>query len=187
MRRASPILCAALALIGAGPPNTVSDPSQRVAMALFEGTDAHLKYRVQTRRLRRAVEVLTRLGARPADAEEADVLPSWRAASGFSQTDPLFRGRILGPAYRSGLVAPRLPVATEQLFLAGQLASLSVAPSRGAKLGLTVTNGAGVEICNIDVKAPTATCSWKPVYADRVKISIQNFGSTAAKYYLVVN
>jgi len=187
MRSASLIVCAALALIGAGPPDPVVDPSQRVAIALFDGANAHLNHRVKTRRLRRAVEVLTRLGARPADAEELDVLPSWRAEAGFSQTDPLFRGRILGPAYRSGLVAPGLPVATEQLFLAGQLASLSVVPSRGAKLGLTVTNGAGAAICNIDVKEPTATCSWTPVYADRVKISIQNHGPTAAKYYLVVN
>jgi hypothetical protein len=187
MRYANLALCAALTLIGAGPPGKVVDPSERVAIALFEGSNASLKRRVDTKKLRRAVEVLMRLGARPADAQQADVLTVWRAESGISPTDPVYRGRILGPAYRSGSVVPGIPVDTEQLFLAGQLASLSVVPSRGAKLGLTVTNGSGTAICNVAVRAPTATCHWTPVYADRVKISIQNLGPTAAKYFLVVN
>jgi hypothetical protein len=187
MRNVSLIVCAAFTLIGAGPPDKVVDPSERVAIALFEGSIARLKRRVDTKRLQHAVAELARLGARPADAQELDLLPAWRTESGISPTDPVYRGRILGPAYRSGLVVPGIPVATEQLFLAGQLASLSVVPSRGAKLGLTVINGAGTAICKLAVREPTSTCRWTPVYADRVKISIQNLGPTAAKYFLVVN
>jgi hypothetical protein len=187
MRKPTLVFCLAFTLMGAGRLDKVVDPSERVAIALFEGSHARLKRRVDSKRLRHAVAELARLGARPADAQEADVLPAWRAESGSTPAGPVYRGRILGPAYRSGLVAPGMPVATEQLFLAGQLASLSVVPSQGAKLGLTVTNGAGIAICNVAVREPTATCRWTPVYADRVKISIQNLGPAKVKYFLVVN
>jgi hypothetical protein len=187
MRRPSLIVWAALMLIGAGQRDKNVDPSERVAIALVEGSNARLKRTIDKKQLRHAVEVLARLGARPADESETDIVAAWRAESGVTPADTVYRGRILGPAYRSGLVAPKMPVDTEQLFLAGQLASLSIAPSKGARLKLTVTNGAGDSICSVAVRAPTAACRWTPIYAERVKISIQNLGTTPANYFLVVN
>jgi hypothetical protein len=154
MRGSALIVCAALMLTGAGSPDRVIDPSEQVAIALSEGSNARLKRHIDKTKLLHAIEVLVRLGARPADDNETDIVAVWRAESGAPPADSVYRGRILGPAYRSGLVAPKMPVDTEQLFLAGQLASLSVAPSKGARLKLTVTNGAGDSICSVAVREP---------------------------------
>jgi hypothetical protein len=187
MRKYLLVLCASVLLISAAPEKLPQDPSEQVALALFEGSNAILSRKVDRKTLRHAAQSLAFLGARPADGQETDLAVEWRTLSAVRGTEPVYRGRILGPAYRSGMVAPGAAINSEQLFLAGQLASLSVAPAKGAKLGLTVSNSQGAAICSAAVQEPTATCRWTPAYSERVKISINNFGTTTAKYFLVVN
>jgi hypothetical protein len=164
------------------------EPSEQVAVALSEGSVTAASSRPNRKKLRAAAQLLARLGARPADGDQADLGVAWEAKAGpASKADPIYRGRILGPAYRSGLVKPGMPAETDQLFLGGQPARLSVAPSKGARLTLALVNGKGEAICTSAVQQPASTCRWVPAYAERVHIRIDNIGVAPASYFLVVN
>ncbi len=186
----------AAAVLGAAGALAASDsqplePSERAAKALYEGDQAFSANKPDRRKLVVALSKLNAIGGHPADATEANVAEVWRTRMNRADLArlavPAYRGRILGPAYRSGFVAPGVPISTTQLFLAGQVASLSVAPSKDAKLGLTVINAKGAEICTSKILAPASSCRWIPTFSERVQIRIENVGAAPAKYFLAVN
>ena len=95
-------------------------------------------------------------------------------------------GRALGPAYRQGVLAPRATLATEQIFLAGKKAMVSVVPEAGRTLAMSVT-APGEAICAQDVASPRGVCSWLPVFTRRVEIRLVNSGDRPSHYYLISN
>ena len=182
------LLSAAMLLSGAANrtaplPVAPDDATERVAAALAQGDGG------KTPALRqRAANALAALGARPADASVIDVVKLWsRTDHRGSSARRVYRGRILGPIYRQGSVSPHQAAITEQLFLGGQPASLSVSPTRGGQLDLVVREMGGQAVCNAVVRQPAATCRWSPTYSARYQIEIRNSGASPSRYFLAMD
>ena len=171
----------ALALMAVATPEPVDD----AALAIAGGMTAEEKGDAAA--MLEAARALDALGAR-AGPEEEDLAVRWRALArerGLADEQPL-RGRALGPAYKKGVLAPGAALATEQVFLAGQGAEVALVPGAGGALSMKVT-ARGKPICERAAEPPRATCSWLPIFTERVGISVENRGSRPAAYYLVSN
>ncbi len=156
--------------------------TERIAMALEEGDRAK-----NSKAMAKAAQTLITLGARPAEETAPDLGQIWaKQAHGGTDTF-VYRGRILGPAYRNGSIIAGSAAATQQLFLAGNVAHVSVSPSAGARLNLAVTDSKGKAICQIVVGSPVGSCKWIPAFSERFEVTIGNPGPKSARYYLVVN
>lgn len=166
----------------AGTPAVPHTPAEQVAAALDAGSiSGPAKGRLA------AARTLAALGARPAVAGEPDLAASWSAPLQGSAAEPVYRGRMLGPAYRKGLISAGAEVVIEQVFMAGQVAEVVVAPSSGAELSLTIADPAGQEVCKSRVLRPHGKCSWRPPFAGRYGLRISNSGTREANFFLVVN
>ena len=132
---------------------------------------------------------LTALGASPAEGQD-DLAALWMKearAGGARAPAPVFRGRALGPAYRRGMLGAGSRVTMRQLFLAGQRARISVAPTNGAsRLSMRVQDGEGGTLCAKQVGGQQADCAWLPLFTDRFNIVVENSGSMPAAFYLIV-
>jgi hypothetical protein len=131
---------------------------------------------------------LEAIGARAAPGE-ADLAARWRALArgrGVKENPPPLRGRALGPAYRRGRLDPGGALATEQVFLAGQKAVVSLVPEPGRRLSMQVA-APDKPICDLSAQAPRAACAWLPLFTARVRIRVTNPGGAPASYYLVSN
>lgn len=172
------------ALVLTGAVQSAGDPVEKVADALWRGEAAPR----DPHKLLAAADALDALGARPAEGS-ADAAADWRTQArrrGVRSNGDLFRGRTLGPAYRSGTLAPGASFATEQSFLAGQKAMIAIVPAPDRTLTMQVRTPEK-PICAGGVSAPRAVCSWLPVFTTRVEIRITNTGKAPARYYLVSN
>lgn len=163
------------------------DPVQRVADALYRGEQAERSR--DPRAMIEAARALELLGAKPVEGGE-DAASRWRdlaRAGGVEAPPSVYRGRALGPAYRQGILAPRAVLATEQVFLAGQKAMVSVVPEAGRMLAMRIAAPGQASICAQDVAPPRAVCSWLPVFTRRVEIRLSNPDDRPSRYYLVSN
>lgn len=166
----------------AGPPSLVQTAAEQVAAALGAGSAA-----TSDSSKIAAARKLTALGARQAIPGEPDLAASWSATQPGGNAGPVFRGRMLGPAYRKGLVGAGAEVRIEQVFMAGQVAEVVVAQSNGAQLNLTIADPAGQEVCNRRVFGLQGKCSWRPPFAGRYRVQISNSSAREANFFLVVN
>ncbi|WP_298401016.1 hypothetical protein [Sphingobium sp.] len=139
--------------------------------------------------LRATVQQLKALGAQPAEGQE-DLAAVWtREAGAHGRAEPAFafRGRALGPAYRKGSLDAGGSVTMRQLFLAGQRAQISLAPSgRAPRLSIRVQDAEGSTLCAKAVGGPQADCAWLPLFTDRYDIVIANGGPEPVAFYLIV-
>lgn len=127
-----------------------------------------------------AVEAIEALGARPGtDADLAD-LERWRAAV-EEQRIPM-RGRTLGPAYRSGRLAPGEVMTMEQTFLGGESARVAISSRGEQALGMRVFDGSSKSVCS--QVASSASCRWLPLFTQRHRIELENPGRAPVEYYL---
>lgn len=132
---------------------------------------------------------LSALGAAPAEGQD-DLAALWTTeaqAGGAIAPAHRFRGRALGPAYRRGMLGAGGRVTLRQLFLAGQRATISVAPTSGAgHLSIRVQDGQGATLCAKPVGGPQVDCAWLPLFTDRFNIVIENGGAMPAAFYLIM-
>ena len=173
----------ALVATAAAPP---TDPVEIVSLALSRGMAAEASGNGRT--LLDSARMLDAVGARAAEGE-ADLAGRWRElakARGVRDKVAPLRGRALGPAYRRGRLDPGGMLATEQVFLAGQKAIVSLVPEPGRKLEMEVA-APDKAICELSALAPRGACAWLPLFTARVKIKITNRGPAPAAYYLVSN
>jgi len=163
-----------------GPPDPVLRTLMEGDAALASGDHAALRARAQ---------MLTALGATPAEGQE-DLARLWtREAQDHGVAEPAlaFRGRALGPAYRRGSIVPGGSMTMRQLFLGGQRAQILVAPADGAgHLSIRVQGADGETLCAKPVGDPQADCAWMPLFTERFDIVIENGGAAPAGFYLVV-
>lgn len=124
------------------------------------------------------------MGARPAP-ETADPVAVWRTKADMPQTPP-YRGRVLGPAYKAGMLDPGKSVRLPQLFDGGRAARVAVATPGNAGLDFTVLDGEAKAVCPPG-KARNRQCTWTPLYSARFEIVLSNPSSNAAGYYLVID
>lgn len=171
------------------PPATTQAPSERVAEALVSGHKAFAT-RGSAQVLAQVSQQLSNLGAEPAIAGGADLAEIWLAEAhtrGFTDDTPPFRGRILGPAYQSGRLAPGEASETSQLFLAGEQAEVVAIPVESTDLQLEIVEGEGERNCTPPPTQARSVCRWIPIFTSRYHIRVRNTGNRASDFYLVTN
>ncbi|NLR41278.1 hypothetical protein [Novosphingobium sp. ERW19] len=157
-----------------------ADPAEGVAKLLAEADSAQ----GDPQRLGTILAALDSLGAR-AMPGEPDPVAQWRAKAVMPDTPP-YRGRVLGPAYKAGMINPGATVRLPQLFDGGRSARVAVATPGQAALDFTVLDGEAKPVCP-PAKARTRECMWTPLFSGRFEIVLMNPSSNAAGYYLVID
>ncbi|MBA4088053.1 MAG: hypothetical protein C0491_09660 [Novosphingobium sp.] len=157
-----------------------ADPAEGVAKLLAEADSAQ----GDPQRLGLILAALDSLGAQ-AMPGEPDPVAQWRAKAVMPDTPP-YRGRVLGPAYKAGMINPGATVRLPQLFDGGRSARVAVATPGQAALDFTVLDGEAKPVCP-PAKARTRECMWTPLFSGRFEIVLTNPSSNAAGYYLVID
>ena len=111
------------------------EPAEAVASLLADADVAQ----GDPERLGMILAALDSFGARPM-AGEADPVATWRSKAAMPKTPP-YRGRVLGPAYKAGMLNPGATVRLPQLFDGGRSARVAVATPGQAGLDFTVLDG----------------------------------------------
>jgi len=164
-------------------------PIERVAEALASGQKAYASGGSADTLARLSLQ-LSSLGAHPADDAEADRAQTYLAEArnrGFANETPPFRGRLLGPAYKSGTLAPGEASETSQLFLAGEQAEVVAIPVDATDLQLEIVEGEGERNCTPPPTSARSVCRWIPVFTSRYHIRVRNTGNRASEFFLVTN
>lgn len=154
-----------------------ADDVETAARLLAAAADAQGEWRAE------ALSLMRLMGIRAAEGE-ADLVGQWAAALPDDRVPPM-RGRLLGPAYRSGILAPGARVATGQLFEGGRAARVSLSGVGGPSLMLTIADDEARQVCQTDPGSPR-NCRWVPVFAGRYAITVENAGKRPARYFLVI-
>ena len=181
----SPRIAALVALACAALPAVAADaplPAVRLAKAMAAAADAEKSG--DKLALARAVRIIDASGSHALDASEHDPLPSWRSGAAGSGTPP-YRGRPLGPGYRSGKLDPGGHESFSQLFLSGTGATIALSAPTGDRLGLRVLDPQAKPICE-DGTGRGGMCRWVPLFTQRYTIEVMNIGKGDARYFLVV-
>lgn len=156
------------------------EPTGAVAQLLAQADTAQ----GDPRRLGQYLAALDSLGAHPAEGT-TDPLNAWRAKAEMPQTPP-YRGRVLGPAYKAGMLDPGSTVRLPQLFDGGRAARVAVATPGREGLDFTVLDGEAKPVCP-PAKARNRQCTWTPLYSGRFEIVLRNPTDATAGYYLVID
>ncbi|ADU12263.1 hypothetical protein Astex_0575 [Asticcacaulis excentricus CB 48] len=137
-----------------------------------------------------AAVTLRKIGARPIEGEP-DLANLWAERArllGTKETKlPLWRGRVLGPAYRYGELAANARFRTRQSFIAGQKANVVVEPQGGVKLELAVSDDTGAPVCQVSASSKSLGCQWVPTFTGTNDIDIVNIENRPVRFYLILN
>ncbi len=132
--------------------------------------------------LEQSLAAIDRLGGKPADDAARSRFETWVAQRPVGAIP--FRGRALGPGYRTGTIGAGETKDIEQTFLSGQRASIALSSPNGRTLRLGVTTSKEKPVCR--KLAAQSSCNWVPVFTDRHHITVSNPGRAEARYYLVI-
>lgn len=132
--------------------------------------------------LSKLVTSLNANGVKPADEAQADQIALWRSAAGTSA--PPFRGRLLGPAYVRGELAPGETWRSAQTFKSGEASTLSVSHKGRGPVRMTVSDAKARAVCTPGPPT-TPPCRFTPIFTQRYDIELTNEGTQRAVYYLV--
>lgn len=160
---------------------TAGSDTERTAWLLADGDRAAAERRYDD--LAAIVRSLDMLGARPLGDGEDDPVAHWRTLAG-GDLAPL-RGRVLGPGYSRGQIAPADSVSLAQSFMSGQRARVALTSDIEQPVQMTVRRGDASVVCD-DRSRPIA-CSWLPLATERYTIEIANHGKRRVRYYLSTN
>lgn len=165
----------------AGNPDVTSMPrAERLAVALADAENAHDAG--ENAKLARLLRSLRASGIRKADESDGDVIETWAMSAGMDTTP--FRGRLLGPAYKRGELAPGESWRSAQTFVSGKPSTLAVSHNGAGPVRVSVSDQTSRFICRPDVARKVA-CRFTPLYTQRYDIELINEGSERAVYYLV--
>ncbi|MEL7318454.1 MAG: hypothetical protein AAFN04_07415 [Pseudomonadota bacterium] len=130
-------------------------------------------------------DIVTALSAsriRPLDASQTDTLAMWQGASGAQL--PPFRGRLLGPAYVRGELAPGEVWRSAQTFKSGEASTLSVSHKGLGPVRMTVSDAKARKVC-AERRMKSPACRFTPMFTQRYEIELTNEGDENAVYFLV--
>jgi hypothetical protein len=160
-----------------------SDPASRAEMVAAMLVDAERQAATPSRgALATTLARFERLGVHAAPGSGDDAIAEWRTVAGDRQSRP-YRGRLLGPAFRRGWIEPGQVMHVEQLFVSGQVATVSVATVPDAPLRLGVSGPGDAAMC----REARRNCNWMPLFTQRYTITLTNTGDRRARFYLVVD
>lgn len=152
----------------------------RIADALAEAEAAHDTG--ANERLSLLVSALQASGTAPRDQAETDMVAQWSQTAGL-QTIP-YRGRLLGPAYVRGELAPGESWRSAQTFKSGVPSTLAVSHKGAGPVRMKVSDQRERLVCAPGNGAKPA-CRFTPLYTQRYDIELINEGVGRAVYYLV--
>ncbi|MFU7528526.1 hypothetical protein [Qipengyuania sp. ASV99] len=112
----------------------------------------------------------------------SDMLAKWSRAAGIEGTP--FRGRLLGPAYVRGELAPGEVWRSAQTFKSGQPSTLAVSHQGSGPVRIKVSDQSSRLVCNPQISREPA-CRFTPMYTQRFEIELVNEGTGRAVYFLV--
>ena len=153
--------------------------------------------------LTNAAQFLTRLGAQPFNTDMQDLAQDWINTANELQGDkknPVYRGRVRGPAYREKTLAPGAKEVLQEIYYASERAEITLKilgdgnqlPT--ANLALQVaeqTDTSQEDVCTLNTqknKTQTASsCQWLPLWTAKYNITIVNHGDSPVSYLLVTN
>lgn len=159
---------------------SATGPTEAVATLLAEADSAQ----ADPQRLGSILAALDTFGAHPLPGE-ADPVANWRSKAIAPDTPP-YRGRVLGPAYKAGMLDPGATVRLPQLFDGGRTARVAIATPGQAALDFTVLDGDSRPVCP-PAKARSRECMWTPLFSGRFEIVLSNPSANSAGYYLVID
>ena len=133
---------------------------------------------------------LSLMGARPEDGAP-DLAREWagKAKDMGAKSDGAvaFRGRTLGPGYRSGRVSANSQFRTRQNFNAGQRAEIVLVPVDDAPLSLAVRDDDGESVCSVAPSTRNLGCRWVPTFTGANEIEVRNDTAQTVNFYMVLN
>ncbi|ESQ75059.1 hypothetical protein [Asticcacaulis sp. AC402] len=164
-----------------GDADTVADILQRGLAAEARGDGDALLVQAQA---------LSLMGARPEDGAP-DLARQWatraRALGARPTTAVAFRGRTLGPGYRSGKVSANGAFRTRQTYSAGQRAEIVLVPVDDAPLSLEVRDDEGASVCAVAPSTRNLGCRWVPTFTGANEIEVRNDNPVTVNFYIVLN
>ncbi|MBU7579202.1 MAG: hypothetical protein KAF27_01845 [Porphyrobacter sp.] len=124
---------------------------------------------------------LDRLAPRAQTEADAAAQDRWRTHLPADAAP--FRGRALGPAWRSVALQPGAMTQLNQTFLGGRAARIVVKVAEGSTPRLMVRDQTDREVCRAE--QGSVTCRWLPLYTQRHRIEIVNSGRAPSRFYVV--
>lgn len=149
-------------------------------MALAEAETAHEQG--QDEALVQLVNSLRASGVSPRDENPVDLLETWSRSAGVEASP--FRGRLLGPAYVRGELAPGEVWRSAQTFKSGVPSTLAVSHRGAGPVRIKVRDQSERPVCRPDASREPA-CRFTPLYTQRYEIELVNEGAGRAVYFLV--
>ncbi|ESQ88945.1 hypothetical protein ABAC460_14280 [Asticcacaulis sp. AC460] len=164
-----------------GDADTVADILQRGFAAEARGDADALQAQAQA---------LALMGAKPEDGAP-DLARQWattaKTLGARPSTAVAFRGRTLGPGYRSGKVTANGAFRTRQTYNAGQRAEIVLVPVDAAPLSLEVRDDEGEPVCAVAPSTRNLGCRWVPAFTGSNEIEVRNDNSVTVNFYIVLN
>lgn len=154
--------------------------ASRIAQSLAQAETAFDQ--AERARLSELVSGLYASGLTPLGESQTDLLGKWAAASG-DRAMP-YRGRLLGPAYVRGELAPGEVWTSAQTFKSGEPSTLAVSHKGSGPVSISVSDQTQRRVCKAD-RSRSPSCSFTPLYTQRYSIELVNQGSARAVYFLV--
>ena len=154
--------------------------TERLANDLIEADTAFAANQME--RLAEHVRAIELAGARPFDPPGEAALQAWRSALPPEQRP--MRGRVLGPAYISGRLAPGGKLRPEQVMLGGKPVSVAAGTAPRTGLRLRIARADGNMVCE-QSPAHARECRFIPAYTQRYRIELVNSGARDARYHIV--
>lgn len=133
------------------------------------------------------LNAITLAGATPQDAGTESVLKAWHNALPHNnRAAPPLRGRVLGPAYISGMLRPGATLDTQQVLLGGKSVGIAAGTAPRSGLILRIARHDGATVCE-QSPAHARECRFVPTYTQRYRIILHNAGTAEAQYHIVFN
>ncbi len=158
--------------------------ADRVAEALAQAEAAHDSGAHD--QLSELIAALQASGAAPQGEGEADLVAQWSKSAGIESLP--YRGRLLGPAYVRGELAPGESWRSAQTFKSGVPSTLAVSHRGAGPVRMRVSDQSEHLVCAANEAANGAAkpaCRFTPLYTQRYDIELSNEGPGRAVYFLV--
>lgn len=167
--------------VAAAPETIVSSHrAVRIAQSLAEAETAYDQDK--RARLGQLVSGLYASGLAPLQEDNTDLLGMWAAASGEAIVP--MRGRLLGPAYVRGELAPGEVWTSAQTFKSGEPSTLAVSHKGSGPVSISVNDQRSRSVCAA-ARSRAPSCRFTPLYTQRYSIELTNEGRERAVYFLV--
>lgn len=127
-----------------------------------------------------ALDKLDRIGLRPSTPSESEMVATWRREARLRPV--AWRGRMLGPAFRQGLLAAGQHVEFAQVFSGGQRATVAMRSVPGDPISMRITSSTGASVC-----IEQARCTWLPRFTERATVRLENTTVSPGRFVVVVD